>query len=137
MNWLSSFLGMAPLRQTAKILYYARRGVALLKTSSQCHPTYASLHYVLLFQRGQLGWHWEIPLKNAQHTTTSSHKSHKSTKKGSRAMTSHDPDESIKTVSQINYYAYCLFSRHEEYSCILHGGKLLQEYILDSWASSE
>ena len=84
-----------------------------------------------------MGWHWDIPLKNTQHMITSSHKSHKSTTKGSRAMTSHDPDESTKTVSQINYYAYRLFSRHEEYSCILHGGKLLQEYILDSWASSE
>ena len=108
-----------------------------LRRISQCHPTYTPLHYVLLFLRGELGWHWDIPLKNAQHMTTTSHKPHKSTKKDSRPTTSHDPDQSTKTVSQINYYAYRLFSRHEEYSCILHGGKLLQKYVLDSWASSE
>src|SRR5882724_2144646 len=31
-----------------------------LKRISECHPTYSPLHYVLLFPKGELGWHWDI-----------------------------------------------------------------------------
>ena len=43
----------------------------------------------------------------------------------------------MQTVSQINYYAYCLFQRLGEHSSILLGGNLLQQYIVDTGASSE
>jgi len=95
-----------------------RRKGGGLKRISECHPTYSPLHYVLLFPKGELGWHWDIPLREGH----------------GRAANADDPDESNRTVSQINYYAYCLFPREGEYSTILLGGKLLQEYIVDSWA---
>ena len=37
-----------------------RRGGGL-KEISELHPLYPSLHYVLLFPTGQLGWHLNIP----------------------------------------------------------------------------
>ncbi|KAF8577733.1 hypothetical protein K439DRAFT_1301036, partial [Ramaria rubella] len=73
-------------------------------------PAYAPLHYVLLFPRGELGWHWDIPYRD-------------------EAERNH--------VSQIQYYAYRLFERTNEAKTILLGGKLLQEYIVDAWAASE
>jgi len=92
-----------------------------LKRISECNPTYSPLHYVLLFPKGELGWHLDIPLREGH----------------GRAANADDPDESNRTVSQINYYAYCLFPREGEYSTILLGGKLLQEYIVDSLAGEE
>jgi len=40
-------------------------------------------------------------------------------------------------VSQRYYYAYCLHARPGEPSIIFHGGNLLQEYVVDAWASCE
>jgi len=97
---------------------------------SETHPTYAPLHYVLLFPRGELGWHWNIPIREGVHNANAGNHN-------ANAGNQEDPQESTKTVSQINYYAYRLFQRQGEYSSILLGGKLLQEYIVDSWAASE
>lgn len=35
------------------------------------------------------------------------------------------------------YYSYRLFQRDCEYSMILRGGKLFQEFIVDAWATTE
>lgn len=38
---------------------------------------------------------------------------------------------------QLQYYGYCLFERPTEYSTILRGGRLLQEFIVDAWVATE
>ncbi|KAL5730296.1 hypothetical protein ACHQM5_003135 [Ranunculus cassubicifolius] len=51
-----------------------------------------------------------------------------------------DPDLNVwsdKRLTQLNYHSYRLFERLEEYSTILRGGSLFQEYICDAWAAYE
>ena len=50
-------------------------------------PAYMPLHYVLLFPRGELGWHPGIPCTDQEEATAN------------------------KRVTQLQYYAYCLFQR--------------------------
>src|SRR5207245_10367817 len=69
---------------------------------------------VLLFPRGEEGWHLNIPLQNIRVTRS-------------------------KYVTQILYYAFHLHTRPPqiEPSNIFRGGRLFQQYICDAWASVE
>ncbi|PBK74569.1 hypothetical protein ARMSODRAFT_855369, partial [Armillaria solidipes] len=88
-----------------------------LKRISQLHPSYQSLHYVLLFPYGELGWNRYIPLEE---TETGTHTKH-------------------KKVTQHLYYAYRLHERPmiEPDAPLFCGGRLTQQYIVDTWASIE
>ena len=94
-----------------------------LKRINEGHAAYAPLHYVLLFPRGELGWHRSIPLRGQS--------SGEGDQEGENAV------ESTKMVTQANYYAYHLFQRWDEAPTILQSGKLLQQYIVDGWAAAE
>ena len=87
-----------------------------LRRISNLHPSYLPLHYVLLFPRGEEGWHLEIPL---QQQNGCQHRS--------------------KKVTQILWYAYRLHVRpeHIEPSNIFQGGRLFQQLVCDAWASIE
>ena len=37
----------------------------------------------------------------------------------------------------MDFYSYRLFERPTEYSIILRGGKLFQEFLIDAWAATE
>ncbi|CAG8813519.1 24256_t:CDS:1, partial [Cetraspora pellucida] len=37
----------------------------------------------------------------------------------------------------MDFYSFRLFSHHTEFSTILRGGKLLQEFMVDAWATTE
>jgi hypothetical protein len=87
-----------------------------LKRVSQLSPVYDALHYVLLFPRGEHGWHDELPLHPGANGQTR-------TKNGN--------------ISQTCYYAYRLHQRRNEPSTILQGGRLFQQWIVDGWASTE
>jgi hypothetical protein len=85
-----------------------------LQEISDLHPLYPSLHYVLLFPTGQLGWHKHILLNGV------------------------DPGERKRQyVSQAEYFKYRLFPRVNESNHIFMAGKLFQEYVVDSWATTE
>ena len=45
--------------------------------------------------------------------------------------------EGKRRLTQTRFYAYRLHQRVGEFSTILHAGKLLQQYIIDAWASSD
>ena len=88
-----------------------------LKRISQIHPLYAPLHYVVLFPRAEQGWHRYIPSQIGVGNTT-------------RAP----------YVSQRCYYAYRLHPRkiqNNEIDYLFRGGRLLQQYMVDAWASVE
>ncbi|GAB2266873.1 hypothetical protein Dimus_037923 [Dionaea muscipula] len=83
-----------------------------LERINECHPAYLPLHYVLLFPHGDLGWEpgmkqWDA--KNSRFTN--------------------------QRLTQTDFYSYRLFERCTEYSTILRGGKLFQEFIVDAWAA--
>lgn len=77
-----------------------------LKRISQMHPHYASLHYVLLFARGEKGWHKHLKLHPGVDGAIR-------TKNG--------------TVSQTLYHAYHLHIRPPEWNSpvLFWGGRLL------------
>ncbi len=80
----------------------------------EAHPAYAPLHYPLLFPHGTSGWHWEMRLS--------------------------DPDDHRslpQSLTQTRYYAYQLHPCPDEFSTILRGGRLFQQYAVDVWAASE
>ncbi|CAG8691731.1 12316_t:CDS:2, partial [Cetraspora pellucida] len=43
----------------------------------------------------------------------------------------------ILRLTQLEFYTFRLFPRHNEFSTILHGGKLFQEFIVNTWAVTE
>ncbi|KAI8557126.1 hypothetical protein RHMOL_Rhmol05G0311100 [Rhododendron molle] len=90
------------------------RGNNGLMRINECHPAYLSLHYVLLFPQGELGWgpdfkQWDVS----------------------------NDEASTDRLTQLQFYSHRLFERRIEYSTILRGGKLFQEFLVDAWASTE
>ncbi|THH29066.1 hypothetical protein EUX98_g5120 [Antrodiella citrinella] len=76
------------------------------------HPAFAALHYVLLFPFGSHGWHDELRMRQP------------------------DRDRPSR-VSQTRFYVFQLQIRPIEYSVMHRAGRLLQQYIVDSWAVAE
>jgi hypothetical protein len=77
---------------------------------SDIHPAYAPLYYVLLFPRGEHGWHSQLYLDEPE-------------------------KEHPGRLTQTRYHAFRLFTRDTEFSTILRGGCLLQQYMVDAFAS--
>ncbi|XP_026459440.1 uncharacterized protein LOC113360108 [Papaver somniferum] len=49
-----------------------------------------------------------------------------------------DLDKATNTrLTQMDYYCYRIFERQDEYSTILRGGMLFQEFMVDAWAATE
>ena len=85
-----------------------------LKRISNLHPSYSTLHYVLLFPHGEDGWHSAIP---------------------ARVIAGRRPR--AENVTQRCYYAHRLHSRPGEQPLLHWGGNLFQQYVVDAWASVE
>ena len=81
---------------------------------SHLHPSYSTLHYVLLFPHGEDGWHTAIP---------------------TRVIPGIKPRS--PNVTQRCYYAHRLHSRPGEQPLLLLGGNLFQQFVVDAWASVE
>ncbi|CAG8661536.1 18179_t:CDS:2 [Rhizophagus irregularis] len=76
-----------------------------LQKISELHPSYDPLHYVLLFPRGDNGWHPDIPLLRSR--------------KRNR-------------VTQMQFYSYRLQIKNGDW--IQNTGRLYQQYIVDQYA---
>ena len=85
-----------------------------LKQISHLHPSYSSLHYVLLFPYGEDGWHTDIPAQPGPQGQQRSPK-----------------------VSQRAYYAHRIHARPGIQPALFWAGKLFQQYVVDAWASIE
>jgi hypothetical protein len=72
---------------------------------SEGHAAYAPLHYVLLFPYGEPGWYYDLRVPNNQ-----------------------------RRITLLQYTAYRLHSRPDEFSTILHGCRLFQTYLVDMFA---
>jgi len=98
-----------------------------LEQISQNSPSYAALHYVLLFPKGENGWHPRIPICGAQLR-----------EQGENAR-QRDREERAcsQVVSNRCYYAYCLHVRDGPQPPLFYGGKLFQQFVVDTWANCE
>jgi len=82
---------------------------------SHLHPLYYPLHYVLLFPMGDQGWHRQIET----------------------VLPADGAAVQSKYVTQRCYFAFRLHPRPMEPSDLFRGGRLLQQYMVDAWASIE
>jgi hypothetical protein len=94
------------------IILHSRAGD--LHVISDLHPAYVPLYYVLLFPYGENGWHPAL-----------------------RARASANPGAGTQTTSLtlIRFVAFRLQVREGEYSMLLRGGRLLQRFVVDMFAS--
>ena len=83
-----------------------------LRFMSHLHPLYSPLHYILLFPKGDQGFHTKIPVVEQE---------------GVAVRSPH--------VSQRCYYTFRLHPRPMEPSDLFRGGRLFQQYVVDAWAS--
>ncbi len=92
---------------------------------SEIHCAYASLHYVLMFPRGEDGWHPHIPIHNNEEVLE----------------ISDDDDEAnakSKYVTAMNYFAYRLqIGRPNEATTLHYYGRLFQQWIVDMYTVVE
>ena len=114
-----------------------------LQTLRDGHPAYSCLHYVLLFPTGQHRWHWELrlcdpPSNTVSNLNDSSVEDHNDNNQGSEDSqeSNEDDDKAGHSLTQTRFYADRLHPRRNEFSTILHAGKLLQQYMVNAWASS-
>lgn len=91
------------------VLHNRSQGLEII---SDLHPSYVPLYYVLLFPRGEPGWHPDLEMR--------------------------EPDrETQRRLSQARYVAFRLQVRPDsiEFSTILRSKRLLQRYLVDMYAS--
>jgi len=107
------------------VVLWARGGQ--LECISQNSPLYAALHYVLLFSKGENGWHSRIPIHDAQLR-----------ERGENARQRNREEWAYsQVVSDTCYYAYYLLIRDGPQSPLFHGGKLFQQFVVNAWANCE
>ena len=114
------------------IILYRRHGQPLQRIS-EMHPMYLSLHYVLLFPTGQLGWHKRMLRADAPdaHAHANQNDEENPLDNNEQAV------QKRRYVTQMNWFCYRLFPRVDESLHLFMAGKLLQEFIVDAWALTE
>jgi len=101
-----------------------RRDIVLCTSSgglqyiNELHPSYMPLQYPLLFSQGEDGWHPNIPKSN-----------------GTFVLGVNNTENG--KVTQVEFFGFRMQSRTGESQSLFRGGRLLQQYIVDTWASLE
>ena len=80
---------------------------------NQNHAAYLPLHYVVMFPRGETGWHWGLELNNEA---------------GQRQRL---------RVGQRSFYCFRLHQRQDEPDTIFRCQRLFQQLVVDIWAVSD
>ena len=103
-----------------------------LKRISELHPMFPSMHFVLLFPTGQLGWHPKLTYKDGEQVENNP---------PPRAPGQEEEENQEPTkrgyVTQLEYTAYRLHTRKNESDHLFRSERLFQEYIVSMWASNE
>lgn len=105
-----------------------------LKRISELHMAYTPLHYVLLFPRGEDGWHPQIPVSD---TSCSPVDRENPTEDGDDDNENQPHTFETKRVTQLEYYSYRLQVREGESKCLHQSGCQFQQYVVDLYASME
>ena len=104
-----------------------------LQRISEIHPSYAPLHYVLMFPRGEDGWHPYIPIHN-----NSNRNIYDEEMSDIYSDEDNTNDELKKCVTAMNYFAYRLqVGRPEEAITLHYYGRLFQQWIVDMYTVVE
>jgi len=103
-----------------------------LQRISEMHPLYPSLHYVLLFPTGQLGWHKRMLCADADDAPAPAAADDEDAVENNNQVS-----RKWRYVTQAEWFRYRLFPRVDESLHLFMAGKLLQEFIVDAWAITE
>ena len=96
---------------------------ALYKRIDENHAAYMPLHYVLLFPRGEYGWHWGLRLDGSDDNEQE------------RSVTSrNEGEDDNKRLTQRAFYRHRLHIQEGETNTIFLAKRLFQQYLVDSWA---
>ena len=117
--------------QDCRDIVLHRRGGQPLERISELHPMYLSLHYVLLFPTGQLGWHRRMLRADVDENAGGDLNDEEN------PLIEEASTRKRKYVTQMEWFGYQLFPRVEESQHLFKAGKLLQEFIVDAWALTE
>ncbi|KIJ38628.1 hypothetical protein M422DRAFT_258746, partial [Sphaerobolus stellatus SS14] len=122
------------------IILYLRGGG--LRRIDEGSPYYTPLHYVLLFPRGDFGWHHSMRLQPGEYC-----RHHQSREEEEEGVENENDSENEREGHQANqgkltcarFHAYKLHIKPEDkVQGLLHwGGRLLQQYVVDAWAQIE
>src|SRR5436190_19683845 len=89
---------------------------------SEIHRAYTPLHYVLMFPRGEDGWHPNIPICNEEISE----------------INEDEENISSKYITAMNYFAYRLqVGRSDEAVTLHYYGRLFQQWIVDMYTIIE
>ncbi len=92
---------------------------------SEIHCAYTPLHYVLMFPRGEDGWHPNIPIRDSNDETT-------------EIGDNDEVNTTSKYVTAMNYFAYRLqIGRSNEATTLHYYGQLFQQWIVDMYTVVE
>jgi len=116
-----------------------------LQRISELHKAYTPLHYVLLFPRGEDGWHLHIQVCNASQIMV---ENTEESEEIEETVEEEDDSDAIEDnnhqhvrkcnhITQMQYYAYQLQVRSRENSGLHRAGRLFQQYIVDAYATLE
>ena len=87
---------------------YYDDGHLKLQRINEGHPAYVPLHYVLLFPRGEPGWYQGMHVRN-----------------------------NPRSVTLLQYTAFRIHPRSNEFSTILRGQRLFQRYLVDMFVDQQ
>jgi hypothetical protein len=90
-------------------------------------PMHLPLHYVLLFLRGEGGWHPSIPY----------HREDEAPALGDDQEPDENADGPSDCVMRNQYFAYYLHYRRTHPDVLFRSARLFQQFIVDGWATTE
>jgi hypothetical protein len=99
------------------IIVYRKNSHSLFRISDS-HPLYPSLHYVLLFPTGQLGWYPRIPYIEVENQRDPYKRKHVS-------------------LEEYLHYHFHIHPIHVKSNHLFLAGKLFQAYVCEAWAVAE
>jgi hypothetical protein len=116
-----------------------------LKRIMETNPAYQALYYVLLFPKGEHGWHRDIPLnvENGQNLHIADEDEQREPgaepngDDGNPDLAGVGVQRKRSNVSQLEYYAYRLHQRRNESDHLFRAQGLFQRYIVDAWAQTD
>jgi hypothetical protein len=123
------------------ILYLRGGGVHRIDEGS---PYYTPLHYVLLFPRGDLGWHHSMRLQPGESGRHRRNREEEGEPGGGESEDDSENEREWHQASQgrltcVQFHAYRIHIKPEDQvQGLLHrGGCLFQQYVVDAWAQIE
>jgi hypothetical protein len=128
---------ISPASSGARDILLQLKGGSLQRISD-LSPLYSPLHYVLLFPRGESGWHPGIPRGQPVEELAGVQEQEPGEEPGDPTTAPQGPRRKKQsTVSCAEYYAFRLHLRQGESDHLFRAGKLYQQYAVDAWATIE